>query len=241
MFADMTMIKTTLAEQAYQELRSRIVTGRLPGGQRLLPSELAIDLGISQTPVKEACLRLEADGLVLTSSRRGMIVRSFTEADVVELYAARTLLEKGAVEAAFDAGNIDDGLVRSLKESLKQHRHFANGSSLDDLSKALSHDRAFHMALVAAAKIPMISETHTRIIGQTHTVFVSVPGDYKRSVEEHEKILSAIISQDKALIIAALTQHLERSRLNTLHQARLLAEQLETSAPLWIGARNGVS
>jgi len=241
MFADMTMIKTTLAEQAYQELRSRIVTGRLPGGQRLLPSELAIDLGISQTPVKEACLRLEADGLVLTSSRRGMVVRSFTEADVVELYAARTLLEKGAVEAAFDAGNIDDALIRSLKDSLKQHRHFANGSSLDDLSKALSHDRAFHMALVAAAQIPLISETHTRIIGQTHTVFVSVPGDYKRSVEEHEKILASIISRDKALIITSLTQHLERSRLNTLRQARLLAEQLETSALLQIGARNGVS
>src|SRR6218665_2222504 len=117
----MNLIKTTLAEQAYQELRSRIVSGRLAGGQRLLPNELAADLGISPTPVKEACLRLEADGLLVNSSRRGMVVRSFNEEDVEELYAARVLLEKGAVEAAFDAGRINDALRVRLEESLANH------------------------------------------------------------------------------------------------------------------------
>ncbi|MBZ9985431.1 MULTISPECIES: GntR family transcriptional regulator [unclassified Mesorhizobium] len=223
----MSMIKTTLAEQAYQELRSRIVGGRLAGGQRLLPNELAAELGISPTPVKEACLRLEADGLLVNSSRRGMVVRSFNEEAVEELYAARTLLEKGAVEAAFDAGRLDEALRVKLQDSLENHRRFAKGSSLDDLAKALSHDRAFHSSLVGAAGIPMISEVHSRIVGQTHTVFVSIPGDYSRSVEEHQNILDAIIAGKKSQILAALQRHLERSRQNTLRQVKVLARAIE--------------
>jgi DNA-binding GntR family transcriptional regulator len=196
----MSMIKTTLAEQAYQELRSLIVSGRLSGGQRLLPNELASQLGISPTPVKEACLRLEADGLLVNSARRGMVVRSFNEEDVEE-----------------------------LEDNLENHRRFATGSSLDDLTKALTYDRAFHSALVGAARIPMISETHTRIVSQTHTVFVSIPGDYSRSVEEHQDILDAVAVGKKSQIVGALQRHLERSRQNTLRQVKVLAETLEPS------------
>ncbi|NSY71438.1 GntR family transcriptional regulator [Agrobacterium tumefaciens] len=219
-----TLIKVTLAEQAHQELRARIVSGRLRGGERLLPNELAADLGISPTPVKEACLKLEADGLVVNSSRRGMVVRDFTVEDVEELYAARMLLEKGAVEVAFDAGQLHEALHAQLLESLAKHREFATSATLDDLSKALFHDRSFHTALVSAARIPVISGTHGRILDQTHTVFVSILGDYARSVEEHQNIADAIAARSKAQIIDALWRHLERSRQNTLRQVRLLRE-----------------
>ena len=219
-----TLIKVTLADQAHQELRARIVSGRLRGSERLLPNELAADLGISPTPVKEACLKLEADGLVVNSSRRGMVVRDFTVEDVEELYAARMLLEKGAVEVAFDAGQLDEALHAQLLESLAKHREFAKSATLDDLSKALFHDRSFHTALVSAARIPVISGTHGRILDQTHTVFVSILGDYARSVEEHQNIADAIAARSKAQIIDALWRHLERSRQNTLRQVRLLRE-----------------
>jgi DNA-binding GntR family transcriptional regulator len=219
-----TLIKVTLADQAHQELRARIVSGRLRGGERLLPNELAADLGISPTPVKEACLKLEADGLVVNSSRRGMVVRDFTVEDVEELYAARMLLEKGAVKVAFDAGQLHEALHAQLLESLAKHREFATSATLDDLSKALFHDRSFHTALVSAARIPVISGTHGRILDQTHTVFVSILGDYARSVEEHQNIADAIAARSKAQIIDALWRHLERSRQNTLRQVRLLRE-----------------
>ena len=224
----MNMIKTTLAEQAYQELRARIIDGRLSGGTRLLPNDLAADLGISPTPVKEACLRLEADGLVVTTARRGMAVRRFTEADVERLYAARILIEKGALEATFEAtfeaGRIDAALKAQLSEHLEGHHAHASGTTLDDLSRALSHDRAFHSALVEAARIDLISETHARILSQTHTLFVSVPGDYARSVQEHRAIFDAIAADDAGGAVAALVAHLKRSRENTLRQVRMLAK-----------------
>ncbi|MDS7594117.1 GntR family transcriptional regulator [Agrobacterium tumefaciens] len=222
-----TLVKVTLAEQAHQELRARIVSGRLRGGERLLPNELANALGISPTPVKEACLKLEADGLVVNSSRRGMVVRDFTVEDIEEIYAARMLIEKGAVEVAFDAGKLDDALHSKLLQSLQKHREFSKGTTLDDLSQALFHDRSFHTLLVEAAHIPVISGSHERILDQTHTVFVSILGDYARSVDEHQNIADAIAAKSKAQIIDALWRHLERSRQNTLRQVRLLKQSGE--------------
>lgn len=220
------MVKSTLAEQAYYELRSRIVSGRLQGGTRLLPAELAQELGISPTPVKEACMRLEAAGLAVSSARRGMVVRRFTQDDMEELYAARMLLEKGAVDIAFANSKVTDELIAALTESLDLHRINSRGITLDELAAALAYDRQFHRHLVAAAGIGMVSEWHDRIIGQTHTVFVSVPGNYEQSVAEHEEILAAMIARDENAVLDALHRHLARSRDNSLMQVRVYEQKL---------------
>jgi DNA-binding GntR family transcriptional regulator len=223
------LIKATLADQAYQELRSRIVSGRLPGGARLLPNELANDLGISPTPVKEACTRLEADGLVVVSSRRGMVVRRFTAHDIEELYDARLLIERGAAERAFANGRFTDELVARLEESLEQHRLHARWKTLDELSLALAYDRKFHSIMVGEAGIDMVSSWLERILSQTHTVFVSVPGHYEISVDDHEHILDAIRARSLDRLLAAIEQHLANSRNNALFQVRKLDEQLVLS------------
>jgi DNA-binding GntR family transcriptional regulator len=223
------MVKSTLAEQAYHELRSRIVSGQLQGGTRLLPAELAQELGISPTPVKEACMRLEAAGLAISSARRGMVVRRFTQDDMEELYAARMLLEKGALEVAFAKGKVTDELLAALTESLNLHRINSRGITLDELAAALGYDRQFHRHLVAAAGIGMLSEWHDRIIGQTHTVFVSVPGNYEQSVAEHEEILAALIARDEVTALDALYRHLSRSRDNSLLQVRSYEQRFTAS------------
>jgi DNA-binding GntR family transcriptional regulator len=223
------LIKATLADQAYQELRSRIVSGRLAGGTRLLPNELANDLGISPTPVKEACARLEADGLVVASSRRGMVVRRFSAPDIEQLYDARWLIERGAAERAFINGRFTDELVARLEESLEQHRRHARWKTLDELSLALAYDRKFHQLLVGEARIDMVSDWLERILSQTHTVFVSVPGHYEISVEDHEHILDAVKARSLDRVLVAIEQHLANSRSNALFQVRKLDEQLVSS------------
>lgn len=218
------MIKTTLAEQAYDELRTRILNGMLEGGRRLLPNDLADDLGISPTPVKEALGRLEADGLIVNSTRRGMSVRRLTMEDVEEIYNARVLLERGAIERAFALHMVDDDLIAELKKSVDQHRLYASGGTLDDLSRALDHDRRFHRRLVATAGIGMVSAWHDKIMRQTHTVFVSVPGNYSRSVREHEDVLDALSARSLTQTLAAMERHLTRSLSNTLLQVQKLEE-----------------
>src|SRR5262245_16286484 len=142
------LVRTTLADQVHNELRTRILTGRLPSGHRLLPEELAADLAISQTPIKEALLKLEADGLVATEMRRGTVVRLFTLKDVEDLYEARILIELEAIDAAFARGCVTAELLDELEENLVQHARHLKRKTLADLTTALAFDRTFHHRLI---------------------------------------------------------------------------------------------
>jgi DNA-binding GntR family transcriptional regulator len=215
-----SVIRATLSDQAYEELRSRILSGALPGGKRLLPEELAVNLAISQTPIKEALLRLEADGLVSSENRKGAVVRLFTIADVEELYEARMLIEMNAIGQLFEKSAIHPELIAELSRSLDTHEFYARRGTLDDITTALVHDRKFHSALMTAAGNRLVCEWHQRILGQTHTVFVYLAGDYSRSADEHHDILDALKAGSVDQAREALRLHLLHSRDNALENVR---------------------
>ncbi|AMJ62776.1 GntR family transcriptional regulator [Bosea sp. PAMC 26642] len=215
-----SVVRATLSDQAYGELRSRILSGTLPGGMRLLPEELAVNLAISQTPIKEALLRLEADGLVVSPMRKGAVVRRFTFADVKELYEARMLIELNAIGQLFDKRAVSSGLLAELSRCLDTHKFHAQRGTLDDVTTALVHDRKFHSALMTAAGNRLVCEWHQRILGQTHTVFVYLAGDYSRSADEHRDILDALKAGSPDQARDALRLHLLHSRDNALENVR---------------------
>jgi DNA-binding GntR family transcriptional regulator len=215
-----SVVRATLADQAYRELRSRILRGQLAGGSRLRPEELAAELAISPTPVKEALVRLEADGLVLSSARRGVVVRQLDAADLRDIYEARFLIELDALDKLFERKKLTPALVETLREHLAQHERYARRDTLDDLATALNFDRAFHGALVQAVGNALIAEWHARILGQTHTVFVYNVGNYAASVDEHKAVLDALEAGSRKAAREALRAHLERSRANSLLNIR---------------------
>ena len=215
-----TVVRATLAEQAYRELRSRILAGQLASGDRLLPEELATQLGISPTPIKEALLRLEADGLAMSSLRRGTTVRQLAERDLVDIYDARIILELEAINRVCVRGRVAPDLLASLGESVAQHREYAQRDTLDDLATALGFDRAFHHTLVTATGNGLIADWHLRILRQTHTVFVFTLGNYAQSVDEHVAILEALKAGNRAAARDLLRRHLLRSQENSLKNVR---------------------
>lgn len=218
-----TVIRETLADQAYRELRSRILRGQLAGGCRLRPEELAADLAISPTPVKEALLRLTADGLAVTSARKGVVVRRLDEQDLVDIYDARLLIELHALDRACAEGRAGPALLDALRRHLEEHERFARRDTLDDLATALGFDRAFHQELVQAGGNALIAEWHQRILGQTHTVFVYNSGNYAASVDDHRAVVDALTDGDCGAAREALRAHLLRSRENSLRNVRAAA------------------
>jgi DNA-binding GntR family transcriptional regulator len=209
-------VRATLADQAYRELRSRILGGQLPGGHRLLPDELAIEMSISPTPIKEALVRLEIDGLVASPLRKGAVVRRFTRRDVEELYEARLLVEQNAVRTAIDRKAFTPELLARLDRTLVEHERFAGRKTLDDTATALTFDSEFHHQFVLAADNVLIADWHLRVMRQTNTVFVYNAGDYESSAGEHRAILAGLIEGSADLACEALRKHLEHSRANTL-------------------------
>jgi len=87
----------SLAELAYRSIRDSILTHRFRGGERLVESRLAEDLGISRAPVREALRRLAEEHLVVERPRHGTFVREFTASDFVDIYNVRIAIETAAI------------------------------------------------------------------------------------------------------------------------------------------------
>ena len=214
------LVRTPLSHQVYLELRAKIVSGELPSGSRLLPEELAESMEISQTPVKEALVRLAADGLVDAPSRRGTVVRRFTAIDVGQLYEARTLIETNAVRTAFRDDRLIPSVIDELRRVLGEHVVQIERGTEDGLRNALVLDREFHSRIVALGGNGFISEWHTKIMEQTHTVVVYSSDAYTAypTVREHDDLLIALAEHRPEEAARALETHLTRSRDDMLAQ-----------------------
>lgn len=213
--------RETMAEQAYAALKRRIVSGKLPAGQRLLPNALATALSISPTPVKEALLRLERDGLVAAEARRGAVVRRFRADEVVHLYEVRALIEAHALRAGFAAGRVDPALLDVLEVDQARLLAALTKRTAAGLADALEHDRALHGRLAALAGNPLLVEWHARVMTQTHTVRIYTPATYTPELlrDEHGRIIAALRAGDRDGALAALGQHLRRSEADLVSRA----------------------
>jgi DNA-binding GntR family transcriptional regulator len=218
----MAIVRPTLARQAYAEIHKKILTGELPGGHRLLAEDLASELAISQTPVKEALALLERDGLVVGQERRGSLVREFSRQDIRQIYEARILLELNAVATGVREGRIDDPFLDQMAESFALQQELAAAPSKAALVEIINLDRGFHEMIVALGRNGVLSGWHQTILWQTQTVrtYSLATYSFERAREEHQSILDALRSGDLQRMTDALFNHLLASRNELLTRVR---------------------
>lgn len=206
--------RPTLADQAYEELQDKIVSGQLTAGQRLMADQLAEALAISQTPVKEALVRLEQEGLVEVASRRASTVRRFTLSDIEEIYEARLLLELHAATSGIEKGAVTGDFVERLEQVFREQMLCVERRSEDGLAEAISLDRAFHELIVGLGRNRLISGWHRVVQRQMQTVrnYSLHQYDLGRARREHGAIVAAFAARDREAIVQALVTHLTASR-----------------------------
>jgi DNA-binding GntR family transcriptional regulator len=178
----------TAHEYALAQLRSDILSGALAPGQRLRQADLAVQLGISTTPVREALRDLATEGLVKFDSHRGAEVMSLDLGEVRDLLVLRAVLEPFAMRSACEritAAELDEaaGLVAGMDDE-------------DDLAVWLQLNREFHDVLQRAARIPVLEKTLRLIQDQTATYLAraveQVPDRPKAGQREHRELLEAL-------------------------------------------------
>ena len=133
---------------ATEVIRSAIVDGRLHPGQRLKEEELARELGISRTPVREALLMLQAEGLVDASPNRGAKVRVHTAEGLDDLYQLRALLEGHAARRA--ATRLPDEAIDALEASCGRFDRLVTKDE-PDLRELVKENVVFHETIVDGA------------------------------------------------------------------------------------------
>jgi DNA-binding GntR family transcriptional regulator len=126
-----------LTEQAYQSVKRQLLNGSFPEGSKLTEEYLSSALGISKSPVREALMRLESEGLINIEARRGAYVRKFSAEEVRDLYDVRALLEVHAVSTA----RITPELLEQMAASIERTR--TNLEAGDKLSH-IEEDIHFH-------------------------------------------------------------------------------------------------
>lgn len=132
-----------LTELTYRSIKEQLLNGTLSEGARLTEEQLASQLGISKSPVREALNRLEAEGLISIEPRRGAFVREFSIKEVSNLYDLREMLELYSISAA----NVTPELLEKLAESIERIQGFLQSG---DKARHIEEDLRFH-ALIAEA------------------------------------------------------------------------------------------
>ena len=176
------LISTTVRAQAANELRDRILTGRLRPGDRLDLEQLTAEFGISRTPVREALLELSFEGLVAITPRSGMAVVGITPEDAVDNFAILAALAGKGAEMA---------TRRITSEELQALRDVA--ATVHGDGDVVAANQRFHRAINLAARSP-------RLLTYLRQAVRVVPGNYfelfpeqeERSRREHAALLNAM-------------------------------------------------
>ncbi len=187
-------------------IRERITSGSLPRGARVHQEDLAEELGVSRTPVREALRRLAAEGLVEMRTNRGARVADIDQGGMRGAYDARLVVEPGAARLA--AG-------RRLPEPLARMRAAvaAQRRSLRSVERSFEANREFHLALVAASGNDYLLQLVERLwvarIGATiYERQVETQERMVLDVREHEQILEAIDAGDGRRAESLTRRHL---------------------------------
>ena len=222
--------EATLTSRAYDILREAIAEMPIYDGSdedcRLDERALAEGLGISRTPVREALLRLESEGIVRTVPRKGIYVIRKTKAEIIEVILASAALE--AMAARLAAERATDGEIADLIARFPEFGG-ASGSAgskrpavpLNEYSQ-LNLD--FHQRIVELAHSELFSELISRLQIHMRAIRQQTIGDEDRmahSVVDHAHILEALEARDAGAVEARVRQHAfdlaEHVRLNVSH------------------------
>jgi DNA-binding GntR family transcriptional regulator len=210
----------TKQEQVAEIIRERIIGGFYQRGQKLKQAELAEDLGVSMTPVREALMILEAEGYVLGLAHRGVIVPTIHFENLREVYELRVLLERRLTSRAVKRMTADDvSQLRSIQAELSTAWHAGNRVAIGTLNYR------FHFRFYGFAELPQ-TLSFDRVLWAKYP-FYSEEGLKARMngvLSEHEAFLSALEAGDQPRAVAAMLAHIKNGWEDNLVRRKVAQE-----------------
>lgn len=201
---------TSGREKAYAYLRDHVLIDASMQGKFLNEKELAAQIGVSRTPVREALLLLVSDGLVELIPQRGVHVPVVTGREISEFMEMRGILESHASRVAIEAGNVP---VQAMKDALAKQAALGRDVTPESAREFITLDTLFHQLLVDAVGNKLMSGTYRKL--RVRQILIGVEAlfrttDRQRQVcEEHQVILDALQIGDAKAARAAIEHHLD--------------------------------
>ncbi|MEV7451813.1 GntR family transcriptional regulator [Streptomyces nigra] len=195
------------ADRVYSHVKQGVLERRYEGGALLTEGELADAVGVSRTPVREALLRLEAEGLLKLYPKKGALVLPVSAQEIKDVVETRMLVEEHATRKAVPA---PPGLLERLEELLERQKAQA---AAGDLAGAAVTDRCFHAEIVRSGGNEILSRLYDQLrdrqLRMGAAVMHSHPDRIAKTLGEHEEILTALRSGDAQAAVELVHRHID--------------------------------
>jgi len=198
-------------------LSKAIIQGELLPGEIINSKIIADKLGISRTPVREACKRLEQEGLLQKNKNRRQVIREISYKDAMEVYEIREVLEGALI--GLISNKITNAQMKKLEELISEELSYFD-SQTDNLNtevirKVLEINNKFHLLLYKCAenkRLYSILESLYKDLLHYRILNLQCPIYDKKSVEEHKEILDALKNGDVKLAKEAVQRHINNAK-----------------------------
>lgn len=192
-----------LSDDVARYVRRRIFNGAFRAGEYLRLDQLAVELGISVTPVREALLNLCAEGLLVQQPRRGFMVLELTARDMADVANVQAFI--GGELAARAAENITDEQLSALRTIQDELEEAYGGGDLEHTVR-LNHE--FHRLINVAADSPKLTQFMSGITRYApESVFPTLSGWPRQSTKDHRRVIAAFERRDAPRARMAMAEH----------------------------------
>jgi DNA-binding GntR family transcriptional regulator len=200
-------------DRVYARLRQGILDGTYAPGARLGEADLAVALGVSRTPVREALRRLGSEGLLSTLPNKGARVRTWSTSELSDISDLRALLEGHAARQA--ATRVTGADIAAMEDLVTRMEAAAADGTAADIDLITELNREFHGAVIVAsgnALLPglMHSLLHVPVISRTYRHYS--PARMQQSMRQHRELVDALRAGDPAWAEAVMRVHVLSAR-----------------------------
>ncbi|MCB5176930.1 GntR family transcriptional regulator [Microvirga lenta] len=217
------LLATSIADRAYDRIRTDIVFGRLAPGARLRLDRLATAYGASVSTLREILSRLSSEGLVLAEGQRGFRVSPVSPAGFEDVAAMRLLLETYAMPLSFAAGDLEwesRVVAAHYKLAVLERRMMAGDRDGTELWKR--YDREFHQVLIEACDSQTLLDLYGGVFDQyLRYQMVAIVFRGEIAAEEHKILLDCALARDADRACEVLTRHVNGCVASTLESGVL--------------------
>jgi len=201
----------SLAKTAYKSLRHSILTNELTAGVVYNEKNIAMDLGISRTPVREALLELASKRLVKFLPQKGVVINTFSARDIEDVFEIRTVLEVFSIKKiCLNHENIDISILNEYMDEQKK------AVKNQDVHRFIDADRKFHIGFTKLTHNNYLMDMMNDIRDIMHLMgfkALSTKGRMEEVVTEHENILNAVAQGDSITAMEKMVTHLDYSKI----------------------------
>jgi len=195
-----------LADEVYHQLMNAVMTGEIGPDDRLVQERLAAEMEISRTPVREALLRLEQEGMLVTSPRGGFVLYRMSEGEIRELYQARAAVES---QAARILASQNDGFKnRELRATIEREENISSPT----VRAYFDANRNIHRRFVELVDNRYLLEMYDNIWnrGTAFQLFAAIEKiDLSKSLGDHMALVDAIETGDRTAALDCFIEHIQ--------------------------------